>query len=82
MGSVVVEHGFGCPEACGILVPRPGIKPMSFALAGGFLSGPPGKCITFLLFKFPVCDASLQWPQDTDALTHQAHPQAVLAGSG
>ena len=41
---MVVAHGFSCPEACGILVPRPGIKPMSPALAGGFLTtGPPGK---------------------------------------
>ena len=30
--------------ACGILVPQPGIKPMSPALGGGFLTtGPPGK---------------------------------------
>ena len=30
--------------ACGILVPGPGIKPMSPALQGGFLTtGPPGK---------------------------------------
>ena len=82
MGSVVVVHGFGCPEAGGILVPRPGIQPMSSALAGGFLSGPPGKSVTFLLSQFPVCDALLHWPQDTDTLTHQAHPQAVMASPG
>ena len=27
--SGVVAHGLGCPEACGILVPWPGIKPAS-----------------------------------------------------
>ena len=36
-------HGLSWPIACGILVPRPGIKPMS-ALGGRFLTtGPPGK---------------------------------------
>ena len=33
-----------CPEACGTLVLRPGVEPMSPALAGRFLStGPSGK---------------------------------------
>ena len=42
--SVVAVHGFSCSAACRILVPRPGIKPVSPALAGGFLTtGPPGK---------------------------------------
>ena len=82
MGSAAVVRGFGCSEARGSLVPRPGIEPMSSALAGGSLSGPPGKSVTFLLSKFPVCDALLQWPQDTDTLTHQAHPQAVLVCAG
>ena len=36
--------GLSCPAACGILVPRPGIEPVSPALEGGFLTtGPPGK---------------------------------------
>ena len=36
--------GLSCREACGILVLGPGIKPMSPALAGGFLiTGPLGK---------------------------------------
>ena len=36
--------GLSCPSACGILVPRPGIEPMSPALEGGFLTtAPPGK---------------------------------------
>ena len=42
VGSVVVLHRLSVP-AWGILVPRPGIEPMSPALAGGFLTtGPPG----------------------------------------
>ena len=42
-GSVVAEHGLSCPAACGILVPRPGIEPVSPVSAGGFLTtGPPG----------------------------------------
>ena len=35
-----------CTEAYGILVPGPGIEPMSSALAGRFLTtGPPGKSL-------------------------------------
>ena len=37
-------RGLNCPTECGILVPQPGIEPMSPALEGGFLTtGPPGK---------------------------------------
>ena len=44
VGSVVVVGGLSCPLACGILVPWPGIKPVSPALEGRFLTaGPPGK---------------------------------------
>ena len=43
-GSLVAVLGLSCPAACGILVPRQGIEPMSPALEGGFLTtGPPGK---------------------------------------
>ena len=35
-----------CPEACEILVPQPGIEPLSPALEGRFLTtGPPGKSL-------------------------------------
>ena len=38
--------------AHGILVPRPGIKPTSPALEGGFLTlGPPGKSLEFISLK-------------------------------
>ena len=38
-----------------ILVPRPGIKPTSPALEGGFLiSGPPGKSLEFISLKIKV----------------------------
>ena len=44
MDSLVMAHRLSCSAACRILVPRPGIKPVSPALAGGFLTtGPPGK---------------------------------------
>ena len=37
--------------ACGILVPGPGIEPVSPALAEGFLiTGPPGKPLSILSF--------------------------------
>ena len=43
---VVARGGLSCSEACGILVPLPGIKPMSPALEGGCLTiGPPGKSL-------------------------------------
>ena len=48
------------PKACGILVPRPGIEPTSFALEGGFLTtGPPGKSPIFTE-AFPASPTS-QW---------------------
>ena len=41
-GSLTAGHRLSCPEACGILVPQPGIQPTSPALQGRFLtSGPP-----------------------------------------
>ena len=43
-GSVVTVHRLSCSAECGILVPRPGIEPLSLALQSGFLTtGPPGK---------------------------------------
>ena len=35
---LVVVSGLSCPVACGILVPRPGMEPMSPVLDGGFLT--------------------------------------------
>ena len=38
--------GLVAPKACGILIPQPGIEPVSPALEGGFLTtGPPGKSL-------------------------------------
>ena len=37
-GSVVVVCGLSCPIACGILAPQPGIKALSPALQGRFLT--------------------------------------------
>ena len=49
VGSAVVTHGFSCPTACGIL-PRPGMEPVSPALADRFLApGPPGKSLKSFL---------------------------------
>ena len=43
-GSVVVAHELSRSVARGILVPQPGMKPVSPALQGRFLTtGPPGK---------------------------------------
>ena len=49
--SLVKAHRFGCPAARGILVPQPGIKPMSPELESGFLTtGPPGQS-SWVLFE-------------------------------
>ena len=42
--SLVVVGGLRCPSACGILVPQPGMEPVSPALEGGLsVTGPPGE---------------------------------------
>ena len=48
VGSVVVVHGLRCSAACRILVPQPGIKPVSSALQGRFFTTEPqGKSLFF-----------------------------------
>ena len=43
MGSVAVAHGLSYAKACGILLPQPGIEPMSHFMQGRFLTtGPSG----------------------------------------
>ena len=53
--SLVTVHGLNCSEPHGILVPGPGIEPMSPALQGGFLTtGPPGRSLEkFLKLSMP-----------------------------
>ena len=47
---LVTAHELSCPEAYGILVPQPGIKPASPALQDRFLTtGAPRKCLCLLL---------------------------------
>ena len=41
--SEVVVHWIRCPTVCGILVPRPGIKPVSSTLKGRFLTTGPSR---------------------------------------
>ena len=56
-GSVVAVRGPSCSVTCGILVPWPGIKPVSPALPGRF-TGPPGKSLQCFL-TFYQCSNSL-----------------------
>ena len=52
-GLKAVGHRLSCPTARGILVSRPGIEPVSPALAGRFLTtGPPGKSLNRDLTEF------------------------------
>ena len=58
---LIVAGGLSCPAACEILVPRPGMEPMSHVLTGRFLTtGPseksPKRCLTSLVF---LCTHSL-----------------------
>ena len=63
-GSVVVASGLSCPEACGISVPPPELKPMSPVLDGGFLpTGPLGKSLLTSIFVLAlIVDPS--YPRD------------------
>ena len=50
--QLFVVLGHGCSAACGVLVPEPGIEPVSPALAGGVsTTGPPGKSLALLLYE-------------------------------
>ena len=51
--SVVAAHGSGCPTACGVLVLRPGIEPVSPAL-GGRLPEAPRKSLKSVFNKFSL----------------------------
>ena len=48
-------RGLGCPEAREILVPRPGVQPLSPAFEGRFLTtGPPGMSLYALFYELPL----------------------------
>ena len=56
-----VANRLQCAVGCGILVPRPGIKPTSSALQGRFLTtGPPRKYLS-LSFKDEIQNCFLQY---------------------
>ena len=71
--SIVVVQGFNHPRACGILVPQPGMEPVSPALHVGFLTTrPPGKfrlhfinrlnsCSRYDLQEIPIDNVDLIW---------------------
>ena len=63
VGSVVVSFRLSCSTACGILAPRPEIKPTSPALEGRFFtSGPPGKSHTSLFIDLCWSNLALILP--------------------
>ena len=60
-GSAVLTHGLSCLVACEMLVPRPGIKLLSPALDGGFLTtGPPEKVPVFFFNLVLIIWSTLQ----------------------
>ena len=53
LAQVISAWGLSCFEACRILVPSPGVEPMSSPLPGEFLSaGPPGKSLLLAFLKY------------------------------
>ena len=79
VGSVVAAHGLSCTAACGILVPRPGIEPVSPALEGGFFTtAPPGKSqVVILIFLCPSPKTGLRlWLLYPQAFTKQKLKQS------
>ena len=56
VGLVVVARSLRCPAGCGVLVPRPGLKPVPSAVKHRALTaGPPGK--SSLHFMMRACSA-------------------------
>ena len=64
MGSFTVLHGLSCPEACGILAPRPRIEPRPPALEAHevLTSGPPGKPLVLSIPKDEKEGGQRQFP--------------------
>ena len=61
MGSVVAVCRLGCPTACEILAPQPGMEPTSPALGGEFSTiGPSGKSPDFSLLKQGNADLGIR----------------------
>ena len=56
--SSVAVHGLSCPMACGILVSRSGIEPLSSALEGGFLTTEPAGMSLIICFVGQILPAS------------------------
>ena len=57
------HYGLSCLVACGVL--RPGIKPVTLALTGGFLTTePPGKS-SHLLFIVPLHEGRVGSPRNS-----------------
>ena len=50
-GRAVTVHGLTCPVVCGLVVPGPGVEPLSPTLAGRLLTtGPPEKSLIYSFF--------------------------------
>ena len=81
MGSVVVAHGFNCLATYGVLVPAPGMKPVSFALAGGFLTtGSPEKFLK-VTFKLNIsCKMKIKRVLDDNLRSKEISPEYSLEG--
>ena len=73
--SLVLGLRLSCPEACGILVPQPRIKPASPALEGGFLTtGPPGK----FHINWAFLGLSLSWSKGKEDTTGKKYNKCCI----
>ena len=76
--SLAVALGFSCPEVCWILVPWPGIEPVSLALEGRFLThGPPGKTQSEFILMGSVWLQHWEQAEAGQSRGQQASPEAV-----
>ena len=93
--SLHTQHGLSCPEACGILVPWPGIKPAPPVLESRFSTldhqGSPWRSFsTTLIFLISSCFTFLQsrmipapWLSPQASLWFRGQPgEASVVGAG
>ena len=85
---LIVDYGLRCFVACGILVPRPGIEPVSPVLESRFLTtGPPGKPHIFSYCFLTIFTVLVQLLSlvplfaTSSAVAHQAPLSSTLSQS-
>ena len=80
---ITLLFSFATPAACSILVPQPGIKPLTLAMAGGFLTtGPPRKSLcSVYMWQILVCSGRFSVSPGGFSTLLQTHPSTFLLSS-